>query len=276
MVNRSHHDGASACGAAPEASAGGAIDGVADRARGSAITLRDVTVSYRGHPAVHHVSGQVQRGLLTAIVGPNGAGKSSLLAVLQGQLAPGQGRVEPAPGLRMACLPQRPTLEADVPLQVQDLVALGLWHRCGALAAWRSAEQAQVALALQAVGLAGFERRWTAELSAGQLQRALFARLLLQDADLILLDEPFNAVDARTTAELLTLLQRWRAEGRTVVAVLHDLEQVRQHFDHTLLLAREMVAWGPTADVLTPWHLDQARHMAEAWDEQAPWCRPAA
>ena len=126
-----------------------------------------------------------------------------------------------------------------------------------------------------AVGLAGFERRWLAELSAGQVQRVLFARVLLQDAGVILLDEPFNAIDARTTAELLALLPRWRDEGRTVIAVLHDLDQVRAHFDHCLLLAREAVAWGPTAEVLRAENLFRARQMSEAWDEQAPWCRAA-
>jgi zinc/manganese transport system ATP-binding protein len=108
------------------------------------------------------------------------------------------------------------------------------------------------------------------------VQRALFARLLLQDADLILLDEPFNAIDARTTADLLQLLARWRNESRTVIAVLHDLEQVRAHFDEVLLLAREPVAWGPTAQVLQAAHLFRARQMAEAWDEQADVCRRAA
>jgi zinc/manganese transport system ATP-binding protein len=129
---------------------------------------------------------------------------------------------------------------------------------------------------LQAVGLGGFESRWLSELSAGQVQRTLFARVLLQDADLILLDEPFNAIDARTTADLLLLLQRWRQEARTVIAVLHDIEQVREHFDETLLLAREPIAWGPTAEVLRAEHLFKARQMAEAWDDRAPPCAQAA
>jgi zinc/manganese transport system ATP-binding protein len=102
----------------------------------------------------------------------------------------------------------------------------------------------------------------------------LFARVLLQDATLILLDEPFNAIDARTIADLLALLQRWRSEQRTVIAVLHDLEQVRSGFDEVLLLAREKVAWGPTAEVLRAEHLFRARQMAEALDEQAAPCPP--
>jgi zinc/manganese transport system ATP-binding protein len=92
----------------------------------------------------------------------------------------------------------------------------------------------------------------------------------------ILLDEPFNAIDARTTADLLAVVARWHAEARTVIAVLHDLEQVRKHFDRTLLLARRCVAWGPTAQVLQAANLFQARQMAEAWEDDAPACREAA
>jgi zinc/manganese transport system ATP-binding protein len=113
-------------------------------------------------------------------------------------------------------------------------------------------------------------------LSAGQAQRVLFARVLMQDAGLILLDEPFNAIDARTTADLLALLHRWKQEARTVIAVLHDIEQVREHFEQVLLLARERVAWGPTAEVLKAEHLFKARQMAEAWDESAPACKVSA
>jgi zinc/manganese transport system ATP-binding protein len=120
--------------------------------------------------------------------------------------------------------------------------------------------------------LRGFERRPLSTLSAGQFQRALFARMLLQDAEIILLDEPFNAIDARTTADLLALVRRWREARRTVVCVLHDLEQVRTHFPHALLLARELIAAGPTEQALTAANLLRARAMAESWDEAAGVC----
>jgi zinc/manganese transport system ATP-binding protein len=126
--------------------------------------------------------------------------------------------------------------------------------------------------AIHTVGLQGFEQRAVGTLSSGQLQRALFARMLVQDAQLILLDEPFNAVDAKTTASLLQLVRQWHEEQRTVVAVLHDDAQVRAHFPQTLLLARELVAWGPTAEVLTDANLQRARSMAEAWDDVAEIC----
>jgi zinc/manganese transport system ATP-binding protein len=207
------------------------------------------------------------------VVGPNGAGKSSLLAALGGSLRSFEGRIERDASLRMAYLPQASALDRSFPVRVHEAVAMGLWARIGSFGALRAADHAAVGRALAAVGLAGFENRWLGELSAGQAQRVLFARVLMQDAGLILLDEPFNAIDARTTADLLALLQRWKLEARTVIAVLHDLDQVREHFEQVLLLAREPVAWGPTAEVIQAEHLFRARQMAEAWDDQAPMCR---
>ena len=149
---------------------------------------------------------------------------------------------------------------------------LGHWRRIG----WRHgvtpAEAAAAAAALAAVGLGHFEDRPISTLSAGQFQRVLFARLILQDAPLILLDEPFTALDTRTTQDLLQLVGQWHRETRTVIAVLHDYEQVRSHFPETLLLAREVVAWGPTELVMTDANLAEARQMAEAWDESAHAC----
>lgn len=242
----------------------------------TAVVLHDLTVAYRGHPAVHHLTGRFATGTLTAVVGPNGAGKSSLLAALSGAISAFEGRIERDPALRVAYLPQASALDRSFPLRVHEVVAMGLWSRIGSLGALQPADSAAVAQALAAVGLGGFEQRWLGELSAGQAQRVLFARVLMQDAGLILLDEPFNAIDARTTADLLALLQRWRREARTVIAVLHDLEQVREHFEQVLLLARERVAWGPTAEVLKAEHLFKARQMAEAWHESAPACKVSA
>ena len=130
--------------------------------------------------------------------------------------------------------------------------------------------------ALAAVGLVGFERRLIGELSVGQLQRVLFARLLMQDAPIILLDEPFNALDTRTADDLLQVVLNWHRQARTVIAVLHDMNMVLAHFPQTLLLAREVIAWGDSAQVLAPENLAQARQTSEYWDERAPWCaRPS-
>lgn len=242
----------------------------------AAVQIHDLTVAYRGHPAVHHLSGAFGAGMLTAVVGPNGAGKSTLLGTLGGTIRDYVGRIERDPALRVAYLPQASALDRSFPVRVHEVVAMGLWSRIGSFGGLRPDDHQRVADALAALGLTGFGRRWLGELSAGQAQRVLFARVLVQEARLILLDEPFNAIDARTTADLLALLHRWKREARTVIAVLHDLEQVREHFEQVLLLARERVAWGPTAEVLKAEHLFKARQMAEAWDEAAPRCKVAS
>jgi zinc/manganese transport system ATP-binding protein len=247
-----------------------------------AIALHNLAVSYRQHPALHHISGQFAPGSLTAVIGPNGAGKSTLLKSIAGLLpvaASSTPHSAPSCALQitpahphMAYLPQQSELDRSFPMNVHDCVLLGLWSQTGAWGTTTPAMLASVHTALQAVGLQGFERRPVGTLSSGQLQRVLFARLMVQDAALILLDEPFSAVDSKTAAALLSLVLQWHAQGRTVVAVLHDEAQVRAHFPHTLLLARECIAWGTTAQVLTDTNLQRARAMAEAWDETAAIC----
>ena len=235
------------------------------------IRIADLTVSHQRRPAVHHLSGRFAPGSLTAVVGPNGAGKSTLLRALAGLHRPDEGRIEGAAG-QVALLPQQAMLDRGFPLSCLDAVLFGLWSESGAFRAITRAGQARAAAALAAVGLQGFERRPVGSLSAGQFQRVLFARLLLQDAPVILLDEPFNALDARTAADLLAVVHRWHGEGRTVVAVLHDLDLVRREFPDTLLLARDCLGWGPTGEVLTAANRLRARMMAEAWAGQAEAC----
>jgi zinc/manganese transport system ATP-binding protein len=239
----------------------------------AAIRLHDLTLGYEGHPAVHHLDGAFAPGSLTAVAGPNGSGKSTLLKGIAGLLPPLGGRIERTgvPRDDVAYLPQATEIDRSFPASVADLAGLGLWRRRGLFGAHTRADRGDLAAALGAVGLAGFAGRQIGTLSGGQLQRALFARVLLQDARLILLDEPFAAIDERTTADLVALVGRWHAEGRTVIAVLHDLELVRRAFPQTLLLAREPVAWGETPAVLTAENLQRARRMPQSWDEHAPW-----
>jgi zinc/manganese transport system ATP-binding protein len=240
----------------------------------TAIRFDDVTLGYGRHPAVHHLQGEIAGGSLTAVVGPNGAGKSTLLKGIAGALRPLDGRIDltDAARARIAYLPQAAEIDRSFPLPVYDLVAMGLWSRTGLLGGIGRVGRARIDEALAAIGLTGFERRPIGTLSGGQMQRALFARLLLQDAAVILLDEPFTAIDAHTTADLLDLVRRWHAEERTVVAVLHDLEVVKRIFPETLLIARAPVAWGETGEVLSPANLLKARRMVEAFDPHAHVC----
>ena len=237
-----------------------------------AIELSNLTLGYDRHPAVHHVSLRIAPGSLVALVGPNGAGKSTLIKALAGELRPISGAVGGLTGQRIAWLPQHSGLDPSFPIDVRRMVAMGLWHRLGALGRLTAEHRRLCDEALAAVGLTGFESRGLDTLSGGQLQRALFARLILQDAPVVLLDEPFAAVDNRTSADLLALLHRWQHQGKTVIVVLHDLAQVRAHFPLTLLLARELVAYGPTTEVLTDAHWTQAQRMHEAFDDDAPLC----
>jgi zinc/manganese transport system ATP-binding protein len=239
----------------------------------AAVRFKDVTLGYDRHPAVHHLNGAVADGALLALVGPNGAGKSTLLKGIVGLLPPLAGSIEH--GLsrgEVAYLPQIAEIDRTFPISVYDLVAMGLWRRAGVAGRIGRNEREHVEKAIATVGLEGFEDRPIGTLSGGQMQRALFARLLLQDAKLILLDEPFASLDAGTVADLLELIRRWHAEERTVIAVLHDYEMVRERFPEALLLARTPVAWGPTPEVLKPENILKARHMSEAFDNRAPVC----
>ena len=233
------------------------------------IRLVGLTLGYDRHPAVHHLDGTIAPGDLLALVGPNGAGKSTLLKGLAGEIPCLDGRIERTGPI--AYMPQADEIDRSFPLSVMDLAGMGLWRSLGA---WRSLARSRdrIVAALDAVGLAGFEARPIGTLSGGQFRRALFARVILQDCPVVLLDEPFTGIDAGTVDDLLALIRGWHGQGRTVVAALHDLAQVRAHFPATLLLAREPVAWGATARVLTPENLSRARRLSEAWDETAAIC----
>lgn len=239
------------------------------------IGLENLTVSYDRHPAVHHLSGSFARGSLTAVIGPNGAGKSTLLKAIVGFLKPDEGRIVrhlADPGREIAYLPQLAEIDREFPITVEDFAAAGAWGRCGGFRGVSVALRREVEAALAAVGMETFARRGIGTLSGGQFQRVLFARLILQDAPVILLDEPFAAIDTRTVADLMGLVSAWHRAGRTVIAVLHELDLVRTHFPQALLLMREAVAWGPTPEVLTRDHLASLRDTALRFEENADVC----
>jgi zinc/manganese transport system ATP-binding protein len=210
------------------------------------VLLRDVTVRYGRRTAVEAVTGEFASGSLTAVVGANGAGKSTLLAAIAGVVRLAGGVVNCAARRRLAYLPQLAALDLDYPVTVSELITLGGWRKFGAFRSPGAALRARAAAAAETVGLRRRLGRYIGEISVGELQRALFARLILQDAAVILLDEPFAAVDAQTLSVLLDQVARWHREGRTVIAVLHDLDLVQARFPSTLVLARRCVAWGMT------------------------------
>jgi zinc/manganese transport system ATP-binding protein len=215
------------------------------------VQLCGVTVRYGRRVALESVSGEFAAGSLTAVVGANGAGKSTLLAAIAGVVRLAGGTVKCAGRSRLAYLPQLSTIDREYPLSVFELITIGGWREFGALHSPSAALRRRALTAARTVGLTEQLQRPIGEISVGELQRALFARLILQDAAVILVDEPFAAVDAQTVSVLLDQVSRWHAEGRTVIAVLHDLDIVRAHFPLTLVLARRCLVWGATEAALS-------------------------
>ena len=224
------------------------------------VALEGLELGYDGRPAVRGLTGAFAPGLATAIVGPNGAGKSTLLKGLAGLLPPLAGRVRREGSL--AYLPQDAGVDRAFPITLEDFVALGLERRLGLFRGLGASERAALDAALADVGLAALARRPIAALSGGQFQRALFARVILEDADAILLDEPFAAQDAATADHLVDIVRRWKAEGRTLLIVLHDLALARALCDQALVLAAAPLAWGPINEALTPDVLARAQTLA--------------
>lgn len=238
------------------------------------IRLENLSAGYDRHPATHHIDGVFAPGKLTAVVGPNGGGKSTLLKALMGFLPPMSGRIG-FNGVKpdeIAYLPQQSETDRHFPLSVLDVVMLGFWPKLGAFRGVTQAQREAAHHALESVGMADFAARPIEAMSTGQWRRVLFARLMLQDARVLVLDEPFAGVDARTTEMLMRILEQWRGEGRTVIAVVHDLALARARFDEALLVARDCVAWGPVAQALTDANLARANTLAEKWVEEAEAC----
>ncbi len=225
------------------------------------VKLNNITIAYNRQPAIHHVSGQFLCGSLTAITGANGAGKSTLLKAIAGILPIFEGDIEFLGISReeMAYMPQAAEIQRDFPINVMQMVASGLWHKSGSFGKITKEQKEKISQALVEVGLSGFENRNLDSISAGQFQRALFARIIVQEARLILLDEPFTAIDAVTTESLLAVVKKWHKQGRTVICILHDFEQIKANFTDCLLIAKEVVAWGEPHKVLCPEYLFNAK-----------------
>jgi zinc/manganese transport system ATP-binding protein len=209
------------------------------------ITLDNVELRHGARIILSGLSGRIETGSLTALIGSNGSGKTTLLRAIAGLHPVTSGRIG-LDGLTpadIALLAQGSHLDRSFPITCRDVVALAA-TRVGPFRSIGRDRLAATTAALTRVGLAEMESRPIQALSAGQFQRVLFARTIVQDARLILLDEPFTAVDAATTRLLLSVVHEWHAQGRTVIAVLHDMDLVRRHFPHTLTLTGQAALWG--------------------------------
>lgn len=230
----------------------------------AALGISGLTVAYGEKPAVFSVDLEAKPATMTAIVGPNGAGKSTLLKAALGLVAPLSGDVQFF-GLplarardRLAYVPQRASVDWDFPARVIDVVLMGLHRELGLLRRLRSDQIARARSCLARVGMQDFATRQIGQLSGGQQQRVFLARALAQGADLYLLDEPFAGVDAATEKAIIDVLQALQTEGRTVIAVHHDLSTVRAYFDHVLLINTRVIAAGPVDHAFTAPNLQRA------------------
>ncbi|WP_028862714.1 metal ABC transporter ATP-binding protein [Psychromonas aquimarina] len=217
------------------------------------IKISQLTVHYQNIPALENINTEIHQGEMLAVVGANGAGKSTLLKAVMGQLKPAAGCVEfQKYGLKnIAYLPQSQKVDRSFPITVKEFVSAGTWRKTGLWRAFTPLLNKQLSACLSQVGLKNSEHKQIGELSGGQFQRMLFARMLIQDAQILILDEPFNSVDMHTTRDLAAVIQACHAAGKTVIAVIHDMHLVKQYFPEALLLAGRLIAKGPTEQVLT-------------------------
>lgn len=216
------------------------------------ITLQELSFGYRGQSPLGTLSGCFPSGSLTAIIGANGSGKSTLLKTLASLLPPLSGAftIDNAGENTLGYLPQLSEFDRQFPVSVRDLVLMGALSHCGILRGIGAEWQEKAMQALEAVSMAEYADQHIGKLSGGQLQRILFARLLLTQSPLILLDEPFTGIDTQTTLALLKIIRRLHAEGRTILAVLHDLDLVEAYFPQVLQLANGGYRWGTSQSVL--------------------------
>ncbi len=228
------------------------------------IRLDNVAVKYRQHIALEQISGAFKKGSLTAVIGPNGGGKSTLLKAILGMEPLASGSISLSKDLdgTISYLPQQAEMDRSFPLTVQDVVASGHCQHQGFFKRFDKDLQSKVEAALAEVGMLECINRALDELSGGQFQRVLFARLVLQDADCILLDEPFTAIDTYTINDLIKVILKWHKAGKTLLIVNHDLDLVQDHFPTSMMVARRILQWGDTKDVVTLDNLRHAKHIS--------------
>lgn len=234
------------------------------------LNAHNIALGYHGTVLVDGVTFSLEKGQICSVIGHNGAGKSTLVRTLLGLQPPLSGQLDWHSGSPsdIAYLGQGSDLDQQFPIRVKDAVAMGTWKKLGF---WQGIDQARaerIDYALVRTGLTSMADRPLYECSSGQLQRCFFARAIVQDAPLILLDEPFAAIDQTTESNLIEIIREWRNEGRALMVVLHDLSAVMGISDHCLLLGGGRAAFGPTEEIITTENLLSHQYLTET---QAEW-----
>jgi manganese/zinc/iron transport system ATP- binding protein len=221
------------------------------------LEIHDLTVAYHSRPVLWDIDFTLPEGRLVGIVGPNGSGKTTLIRSSLGLVPLASGWVQcygkPASEQRhlIGYVPQRESVDWDFPTNVLDVVMMGRYGKLGWFRHPGRAEKEVSMRCLEQVGMADYANRQISQLSGGQQQRVFLARALAQDAKLYLMDEPLNGVDAATEKAIIRILDELKTQGRTVIAVHHDLQTVPEYFDWVLLLNMRQIAFGPTSEVFT-------------------------
>ena len=223
----------------------------------NAIEIRNLTVAYGENIALENFNLDIEVGSLMALVGPNGAGKSTLIKTILKFLKQITGEIK-INAKTLAYVPQRNSVDWDFPTTLFDVVEMGCYGRVGLFKRVNKEEKQKVLKAIEQVGMLDFKDRQISELSGGQQQRAFIARALVQEADIYLMDEPFQGVDSTTEKSIVDILKKLKSEGKTLIVVHHDLQTVPTYFETVTFINKNVIASGKIKEVFTQENIDMA------------------
>ena len=223
----------------------------------NAIEIKNLTVAYGENIALENFNLDIEAGSLMALVGPNGAGKSTLIKTILRFLKQITGEIK-INGKTLAYVPQRNSVDWDFPTTLFDVVEMGCYGRVGLFKRVSKEEKQKVLKAIEQVGMLDFKDRQISELSGGQQQRAFIARALVQEADIYLMDEPFQGVDSTTEKSIVDILKKLKSEGKTLIVVHHDLQTVPTYFETVTFINKSVIASGKIKEVFTQENIDMA------------------
>ena len=222
----------------------------------NAIEIKNLTVAYGENIALEDFNLDVEIGSLMALVGPNGAGKSTLIKTILKFLKQITGEIK-INKKSLAYVPQRNSVDWDFPTTLFDVVEMGCYGRVGLFKRVNKEEKAKVLKAIEQVGMLEFKDRQISELSGGQQQRAFIARALVQEADIYLMDEPFQGVDSTTEKSIVDILKKLKSDGKTLLVVNHDLQTVPTYFESVTFINKTVIASGKVKEVFTQENIDK-------------------